>query len=1205
MSMVTASKCAVVCGLIHGFRGGDTTFKDFPSRLKTIAIHDHIEVKVYPKYKTAGDFQLAVSNLLAWLQEQAELQHKAGYDHVQFVLLGHSMGGIVAAEAILQWKQQPSILDGDIIGLLAYDTPFYSVNHRFVTSQALNHAGQINREVNRFWSATSSVTTAAATAATRSTTGTRAAAIEYPGAAKKTSSSKWGLLAGVVGVAAAGAAAYMAREKITASVTDAFDHLEFVSTLMDLNGCWERVRRLTELPDVLFKCFYVQLSGDDSLASDPRTFIALPPPETSHYFIPIPSRMEGEIDAHTSIFDPAKNDHYYNLGLDSITLISEMVARHHRQHDNKKTIPSSPPLIPASSPYSPSAMTISDDPHSTSKRMRMTLACERCRLKKVCGRCCGAKATCSYTGAPTQIDLFNLVQLNETVNQLQSRITAIENGVGQVHDDTQFIAKEIKNKRLMKKKREFSTIKTTTADPVASNTPATGSNYQNNSDTYITSSNPTAAAASSSESSSSAANNALQQKQPNWAVSLTPNGLRIDTSIISLNDLYDILLSGLSQLRTMATTDKTHTTPSHTDSVTTEPSIIPMSSPISPSVPISKQPTRLSSTTEALKPKHENHHDHLHQGEDEEDSDELNAVVIKHNPLYKSKDIIFPLYSAWESSATNHPHTNHSNMNNNELHTSRPSSICCMGRKLPHPELLGQLLKIYEQCFLCLPLPDMDLFLQQCKQQTTSPLLINAVLSWSARHAAIYHGILGQQDPNKIGEPYFIAAKALLRDEFLTPRVETVHALLLMYIYSIGKTGPDRCESEAYTFLGLATRMSLDLGLHHRMGPYEEKGRRLFAALEFLETLCAAHSDKPMLFPQQAETIQLMEHEQVFGERRYRIEFTMHRHKINQIYRRIHTSCHQSDPLFKTVSNLERELKAWYNQLPWYFQYNQQLQHYQHHHHRSSSSATTKSPWTSSSFREQACLKLNFEYHFQMCQLYSIFLPPHPDKQHTVNLLSLRLCLNSADAITELLECWAQLQQSWCHFTLDTIVMACLVYGYQLKSNKTEVLSHAKRQMQRIAAVLEVSPVRHHKYVRTLIARIEKQTNPSSSSPSTHGNDEGDEELDVPPVTSSSSSSPSPIWHEQLQQQQQHPHPMQPSSSPHPLPAHPPMQPLPAPPLTTMAPPPTMTAAPSASLEEDWSWLKPTDLAVNDLFRFADFIYTPTMDMMGYQWPPI
>ncbi|KAI9493820.1 hypothetical protein BDB00DRAFT_821723 [Zychaea mexicana] len=817
-------------------------------------------------------------------------------------------------------------------------------------------------------------------------------------------------------------------------------------------------------------------------------------------------------------------------------------------------------------------MTLENDPHSTSKRMRMTLACERCRLKKVkcdfahpiCGRCRGAKAACSYTGAPTQIDLFNLVQLNETVSQLQSRVAAIESGVEGIKDDTRFIAKEIRNKRL-KTKHEFATTAT-----------APSCNY----DAEVPSSSIPLATSSSSSSSSPPPSSPVQQQQlnPNWAVSLTPNGLRVDTNIISLNDLYDILLSGLSQLRTIATTTST---PKHSNP--TSHAGLPHPATYS---------NAQTATTDAEAPGgikrhhgHDHHHESPQQHHREEDNDEddeedgLNAVVIKYNPLYRSKDIIFPLYSAWESGNSNHEVC---------ATTSRTSTSCCIARKLPHPALLNQLLKIYEECFLCLPLPEMDTFLQQCKEQTASPLLINAVLSWSARHAAIYHGILGQQDPNRVGEPYFAAAKALLRDAFLTPRVETVHALLLMYIYSIGKTGPDRCESEAYTFLGLATRMAFDLGLH-RAHPEDETGRRLFAALEFLETLCAAHSDKPMLFPLQAQTIQLLDHEQ--GERRYRAEFTKHRHMINQIYRRIHTSCHQSDPLFKTVSTLERELKTWYKQLPCYFQYNPHQQ----------------KSWTSTSFREQACLKLNFEYHFQMCQLYSIFLPPHPDKQHTVNLLSLRLCLNSADAITELLECWMQLRQPWCHFTLDTIVMACLVYGHQFKSKKPEVLAHAKRQMQRVGAVLKSSPVKHHKYVRTLIARIEKQTNPSLSPHDPDDDDDEEQEQEdassapAPSLSSTSSSSTSSIWQEQT--------PLHPSSSPFPptsgaavtatitdTAAH----------VSTAPPPPmaVLPSAPTASLEEDWSWLKPTDIAVNDLFRFADFIYTPTMDMMGYQWPP-
>ncbi|KAI9311105.1 fungal-specific transcription factor domain-containing protein, partial [Dichotomocladium elegans] len=497
----------------------------------------------------------------------------------------------------------------------------------------------------------------------------------------------------------------------------------------------------------------------------------------------------------------------------------------------------------------------------------------------------------------------------------------------------------------------------------------------------------------------------------NWTLSLTPNGLRIDTNIISLNDLYGILLNGLSQLQ------------------------------------IPRRPKTIRRTSSAS----------VASAED--------AVIVKHNPLYKSKDVIFPLYSAWESNSSSPP-------TQARWDVKRNATIAI------DAELLDQLLHIYEECFLCLPLPDMDTFIRRCKTQTGSPLLLNAMLAWSARHAAIYHRgtFPSEQDPNRVGEPYFRVAKTLLKDQFLRPTLDTVHALLLMYIYSIGKTGHDRDESEAYTFLGLATRMSVDMGLYRE--PYEgndeaekELKRRLFAAAEFLETLCASHSEKPLMFPlDEAITVRpprVLDTETNL-ERRYRTEFTVYRHKINQIYRKIHTSVSgKTDPYLATVSDLEKQLKEWYASLPEYFKILPPQR-------------KTRS-WASTSFREQACLKLNFEYHFQMCQLYSVFLPPHPDETHhqattsAISFLSLRLCVENADAITDLLKCWAQLRQPWCHFTLDTLVMACLVYSHQLLSAKEDVLAHAKRQMLRIAHTLSRSPVKHHKYVKTLVSRIEHQ----------------------------------------------------------------------------------------------------------------------------------
>lgn len=143
-----------------------------------------------------------------------------------------------AAEVILRVYTSPDdnvLQGGHILGLVGFDSPFYSVNHRFVSSTALSHVETVNRHVSNFWSS--------ATTRQTSTMASNRLSLTWPEKQKPSLSSfsQWGgLLAGAVGVAAVGAAAYLAKDHIAASVTNVFDHLEFVSTLMDFNGCYER-----------------------------------------------------------------------------------------------------------------------------------------------------------------------------------------------------------------------------------------------------------------------------------------------------------------------------------------------------------------------------------------------------------------------------------------------------------------------------------------------------------------------------------------------------------------------------------------------------------------------------------------------------------------------------------------------------------------------------------------------------------------------------------------------------------------------------------------------------------------------------------------------------------------------------------------------------------------------------------------------------
>lgn len=84
---------------IHGFCGNDQSFQSFPAHvhafLRTLLAPTHaIHTKIYPRYKTYRAIEVARDNFSAWL----EPHESSGTD---VILVGHSMGGLLAAEVIL------------------------------------------------------------------------------------------------------------------------------------------------------------------------------------------------------------------------------------------------------------------------------------------------------------------------------------------------------------------------------------------------------------------------------------------------------------------------------------------------------------------------------------------------------------------------------------------------------------------------------------------------------------------------------------------------------------------------------------------------------------------------------------------------------------------------------------------------------------------------------------------------------------------------------------------------------------------------------------------------------------------------------------------------------------------------------------------------------------------------------------------------
>ncbi|EER37419.1 conserved hypothetical protein [Histoplasma capsulatum H143] len=242
---------------------------------------------VYPKFETKGDLNGCVVRFREWLQntvidvEVANGTPSPTVDpSVHVFLIGHSMGGIVAAETLLllaseQLLPTPSSISSSktseaegnpveantfmfphIQGLLAFDTPFLGIAPGVVSYTAENHYktataayGAISEVAGVFgWGgAKTSENKTGNTPSTDGNTKSAASALTPATSTSNTSSStddaaatpswqRWGryaMYAGAAGAVAAGGAAalYSQRDKFLEGWSWATSHLEFVGCL--------------------------------------------------------------------------------------------------------------------------------------------------------------------------------------------------------------------------------------------------------------------------------------------------------------------------------------------------------------------------------------------------------------------------------------------------------------------------------------------------------------------------------------------------------------------------------------------------------------------------------------------------------------------------------------------------------------------------------------------------------------------------------------------------------------------------------------------------------------------------------------------------------------------------------------------------------------------------------------------------------------
>lgn len=234
---------------------------------------------------------------------------------VRTILVGHSMGGIVAADTLLALTSDTAVDSSAestinsfmfpyIQGVLAFDTPYLGISPGVVAHGAEGHYNTASSVLTQL-SGLTGLWGGASAAEGKNINEKKKDAIAALPPPPVTDSSmpawqRWGkmaMYAGAAGaIAAGGATAYMKREQITEGWGWVGSHLEFVGCLMKGEELRKRVSRVVKLNidmEIGFANLYTRLGAkaqnkDGSMVGkvigNQRTFCNLPKTDVKKYF---------------------------------------------------------------------------------------------------------------------------------------------------------------------------------------------------------------------------------------------------------------------------------------------------------------------------------------------------------------------------------------------------------------------------------------------------------------------------------------------------------------------------------------------------------------------------------------------------------------------------------------------------------------------------------------------------------------------------------------------------------------------------------------------------------------------------------------------------------------------------------------------------------------------------------------------------------
>ena len=126
-------------------------------------------------------------------------------------------------------------------------------------------------------------------------------------------------------------------------------------------------------------------------------------------------------------------------------------------------------------------------------------------------------------------------------------------------------------------------------------------------------------------------------------------------------------------------------------------------------------------------------------------------------------------------------------------------------------DVISHLLSLFKQHLSSLfPFLDVDLLTKQLDTSVGPSFLLNSIAAVSARFSDHPFIALPHLQPSEFGNVFSAQAKSMLGSMLTVPSRATVAALALLALVGAGNDS----ESEVWMLMGMATRMSQDLGLH-------------------------------------------------------------------------------------------------------------------------------------------------------------------------------------------------------------------------------------------------------------------------------------------------------------------------------------------------------------------------------------------------------